>query len=143
MGSSGVGTVLEGVGSLGERKRQANQVGGRPVRRVLRLTEAEDLELVVAAEREGKSVQRFVVEAGVARARGVDPTHARESVTALFGVQHQLAKVGVNVNQLARHANATGVVLGAELEDQLQELRAVLARVDEVLDQVSLEARRG
>lgn len=126
---------------MAERKRQANQAGGRPVQRLLRLTEAENLELGVAAERDGKTVQRFVVEAGLGRARGVDPGQARETITALFGVQHQLAKVGNNVNQLARHANATGEVLGAELAEELRALRAALKRLDEVVDQVSLEAR--
>lgn len=125
-----------------ERKRQANQAGGRPVRKVLVLTEAENAELSLAAQREGKSLQRFVVEAGVARVRGVDPEHSRETITALFGVQHQLAKVGNNVNQLARHANATGEVLHADLAEDLRALRAALKNVDAVVEQVSLEARR-
>jgi len=125
-----------------ERMRQANQAGGRPVRRVLRLTEAENAELSIAAQREGKTVQRFVVEAGVARVRGVDPEQVRETVTALFAVQYELAKIGNNVNQLTRHANATGEVLGRELADQLAHLRGALVRVDDVLESVSLEARR-
>lgn len=127
---------------MAERKRQANQVGGRAVRRVLRLTEAENAELSLAAGREGKSVQRFVVEAGVARARGVDPQAARETITALFKVEHQLSKVGTNINQLARHANATGEVLHAELRGELAKLRRCLDRLDEAVDQVFVEARR-
>lgn len=127
---------------MAERKRQANQVGGRAVRRVLRLTEAENAELSLAAGREGKSVQRFVVEAGVARARGVDPQAARETITALFKVEHQLSKVGTNINQLARHANATGEVLHAELRGELAKLRRCLDRLDEAVDQVSVEVRR-
>ena len=127
---------------MAERRRQANQVGGRPVRKVLVLTEAAAAELSAAADAEGKSVQRFVVEAGIARVRGVDPERVRETITALFGVQHQLAKVGNNVNQLARHANATGEVLGAELAEELRALRAALRKVDAVVEQVSLEASR-
>lgn len=125
-----------------ERKRQANQAGGRPVRKTLVLTEAENVELTVAAQREGKTVQRFVVEAGVARVRGVDPEQVRETITALFGVQFELSKIGNNVNQLARHANATGEVLHQEITAQLGQLRGALSRVDEVLESVSLEARR-
>lgn len=127
---------------MAERKRQANQVGGRPVQKFVRLTETEHVELGIAAEREGKSVQRFMVEAGVARARGVDPQAARETITALFKVEHQLSKVGTNINQLARHANATGEVLHAELRGELAKLRRCLDRLDEAVDQVSVQARR-
>ena len=87
-------------------------------------------------------MQRYVVEAGIARARGVDPQAARETITALFQVEHQLTKVGTNINQLARHANATGEVLGAELREELSHLRRCLDRLDETVDQVSVEARR-
>lgn len=122
--------------------RQANQPGGRAVRRVLRLTEVENAELSIAAQRENKTVQRYVVEAGIARARGVDPQAAHEAITALFKVEHQLSKVGTNINQLTRHANATGEVLAAELREQLAHLRGCLDRLDETVDQVSVEARR-
>lgn len=127
---------------MADRKRQANQVGGRPHRRVLVLTEAENVELRIAADREGKSVQRYLVEAGIARARGVDPQAAHEAITALFKVEHQLSKVGTNINQLTRHANATGEVLAAELREELAELRRCLGRLDDTVDQVSVEARR-
>ena len=128
---------------MAERKRQANQVGGRPVRKVLTLTDAEHAELSIAAQREGKTVQRFVVEAGIARVRGVDLEQTKETIRGLFAVQHQVAKVGTNINQLAHHANATGELLGAQLLEELRQLRVVLDRVDSVVDQVSLEARRG
>ena len=127
---------------MAERMRQANQPGGRAVRRVLRLTEVENAELSIAAQRENRTVQRYVVEAGIARARGVDPQAARETITALFQVEHQLTKVGTNINQLARHANATGEVLHAELREELAELRRCLGRLDNAVDQVSVEARR-
>lgn len=127
---------------MAERMRQANQPGGRAVRRVLRLTEVENAELSIAAQRENKTVQRYVVEAGIARARGVDPQAAHEAITALFKVEHQLSKVGTNINQLTRHANATGEVLAAELREQLAHLRGCLDRLDETVDQVSVEARR-
>ena len=127
---------------MAERKRQTNQAGGRPVRRVLRLTDAESAELSVAAQREGKTVQRYLVEAGIARVRGVDPEQTRETITALFAVQHQLAQVGNNVNQLARHANATGEVPRGELAEELRALRATLRSVDDVVEQISLEASR-
>ena len=127
---------------MAERKRQANQDGGRPVRREVRLTETEAAELSIAAQWENKTVQRYMVEAGIARARGVDPQAARETITALFKVEHQLSKLGTNINQLARHANATGEVLHAELRGELAELRRCLDRLDEAVDQVSVEARR-
>ncbi|MFP3339840.1 hypothetical protein R0J91_17815, partial [Micrococcus sp. SIMBA_131] len=67
----------------------ANHDGGRPVSKFVRLTEAEAAELSIAAQRENKTVQRYMVEAGIARARGVDPQAARETITALFKVEHQ------------------------------------------------------
>lgn len=127
---------------MADRKRQKNEVGGRPIRRVLKLTEAEGLELTVAAQQRDQSLQRFVVESSIARARGVDPQAAHETITALFGVQQQLAKIGVNVNQIARHANATGgEILRGELSEVLSALRASLKDVDAAVDRVSVEAR--
>ncbi|TWH35477.1 plasmid mobilization relaxosome protein MobC [Micrococcus luteus] len=127
---------------MAERKRMANHDGGRPVSKFVRLTEGEAAELTIASQRESKTVQRFMVEAGIARARGVDPQAAHEAITALFKVEHQLSKVGTNINQLTRHANATGEVLAAELREQLAHLRGCLDRLDETVDQVSVEARR-
>lgn len=126
---------------MAERMRQANQPGGRAVRRVVRLTEAENAELSIAGQRENKTVQRYMVEAGIARARGVDPQAARETITALFKVEHQIAKVGTNLNQLTRHANATGEVLHTQLREELTQLRHCLDRLEETVDQVSMEAR--
>ncbi|MCV7489998.1 MobC family plasmid mobilization relaxosome protein [Micrococcus luteus] len=126
---------------MAERKRMANHDGGRPVSKFVRLTEAEAAELSIAAQRENKTVQRYMVEAGIARARGVDPQAARETITALFKVEHQIAKVGTNLNQLTRHANATGEVLHAELREELAQLRHCLDRLEETVDQVSVEAR--
>lgn len=128
---------------MAERKRQLNQVGGRPVKKFLSLTEAEYAELSAAANREGKTLQRFVVEAGIARVREVDPDQVRETITALFGVQHQLAKIGNNVNQIARHANATGgEILREELDGEVKALRTALVAVNETVEMVSLEGRR-
>lgn len=128
---------------MAERKRQQNQVGGRPYRHVVRLTEAEELELSVAASRDDRTVSRFVVESALARVRGVDVSDVQQTIAALFAVQHQLAKVGNNVNQIARHANATGgEILREELAQELAELRGSVRRVNEVLEQVSLESRR-
>lgn len=126
---------------MAERKRMPNQQGGRPVRKVLVLTEAEGAELSIAAQREHMTVQRYLVEAGIARARGVDPQAARETITALFKVEHQIAKVGTNLNQLTRHANATGEVLHTQLREELSQLRHCLDRLEETVDQVAVEAR--
>ena len=125
---------------MAERKRQANQTGGRPARRNVMMTEAEFAEISVAAEQAGRTVPRFLVESSLSRIRGVSPDQVHESITGLFGVQHQLAKVGNNVNQIARHANASGgEILHEELQEELRQLRHALKRVDEVLELVSLE----
>lgn len=129
---------------MAERKRQANQTGGRPVRRNVMMTDAEFAEVSIAAERAGRTVPRFLVESSISRVRGISPDEVHEAITGLFGVQHQLAKIGNNVNQIARHANASGgEILREELQEELRQLRKALRSVDEVLELVSLEVGRG
>lgn len=128
---------------MAERKRQANQAGGRPVKKFLSLTEVEFAELSIAANREGKTLQRFVVEAGLARIRGVDPEQVRVTIHELFRLQVELSRIGNNVNQIARHANATGgEVLREELHAELAALRETLRNLNVTLERVSLEGKR-
>lgn len=96
-------------------------------RHVLRMR-VNDTELEFFTERAklcGLPLSRFIREA----ARG-DAPRARPFETNLEAV-HQLARIGNNLNQLARHANATR---RAKLSRRLEE---TLRRVDEAIERLS------
>lgn len=93
---------------MSERKRQQNVAGGRPVTRKLTLTPVQDGQLTVAAERAGRTVPAFLVEAGLKAGGFQTETERRESIFALFQLREQLARIGNNLNQMARLLNSEG-----------------------------------
>lgn len=95
-----------------------------------RFSEAEAAELRAAAARAGLTLTGYVAAAGLAGARQAPPPKvlpARLVATqgllgVLVGVRLELRRIGSNLNQLTRAANATGVVP--------EGVHGVLARVD-------------
>ena len=67
---------------------------------------------------------------------------SREDAEALLEVQHELHKIGVNVNQIALAANRRRVNLVQTQWQDLNELRAVLPAVRTLLKQINDEHRR-
>ena len=67
---------------------------------------------------------------------------SREDAEALLEVQHELHKIGVNVNQIALAANRRRVNLVQAQWQDLNELRAVLPPVRMLLKQINDEHRR-
>lgn len=67
---------------------------------------------------------------------------SREDAEALLEVQHELHKIGVNVNQIALAANRRRVNLVQAQWQDLNELRAVLPSVRTLLKQINDEHRR-
>lgn len=67
---------------------------------------------------------------------------SREDAEALLEVQHELHKIGVNVNQIALAANRRRVALVQAQWQDLNELRAVLPSVRTLLKQINDEHRR-
>jgi Arc/MetJ-type ribon-helix-helix transcriptional regulator len=67
---------------------------------------------------------------------------SREDAEALLEVQHELHKIGVNVNQIALAANRRRVNLVQTQWQDLNELRAVLPSVRTLLKQMNDEHRR-
>lgn len=124
---------------MSERKRQANVEGGRPVRREVTLTPVQDGQLVVAAERAGRTVPAFLVEAGLKAGGYQTETERRESIFALFQVREQLARIGNNVNQMAKLLNAEGEV-DTDLRATLALVREKITAVDEVVTLFAAEA---
>lgn len=67
---------------------------------------------------------------------------AREDAEALAELQHELHKIGVNVNQIALAANRRRVALVQAQWQDLNELRAALPAVRGLLKQINDEHRR-
>lgn len=130
----------ERVGFVADRMRQANVEGGRTVRREVRLSELEDNALLVAANQQGMTVQRFLVESALAQDHGETMTERRESLTRLMQLHGQLAAIGNNLNQLTKTVNATGEV-GRELTHSLAYLHRAVGAVTEAAETISKDQR--
>ncbi|WMX46252.1 plasmid mobilization relaxosome protein MobC [Streptomyces roseicoloratus] len=88
------------------------------------------------------SVGGYVAETSLAAARSDDPTSAvadyRATVKALMATNGQLAKVGGNLNQLARHLNQDGPWPGADIVWRLlRHIEASITDVDVAIAQVT------
>lgn len=123
---------------MSERKRQPNVAGGRPVTRKLTLTPVQDGQLTVAAERAGRSVPAFLVEAGLQAGGFQTETERRESIFALFQLREQLARIGNNLNQMSRLLNTEGEV-DADLRDTLAVIRQKVKAVDSTVELFAAE----
>jgi len=128
-------------------RRRARGDGHRTVRVDLRLNADEAGALQQAAERTGMTRAGYAAAAALAAAGGIRAPRAllaadvrnSELLGALVAARFELAKVGVNLNQLARSANIDGTVLP-------EQLRGVLARVDagvRLLDARTVQAVSG
>lgn len=123
---------------MSERKRQQNVAGGRAVRREVTLTPLQDGQLTVAAERAGRTVPAFLVEAGLKAGGFQTETERRESIFALFQLREQLARIGNNLNQMARLLNSEGEV-DADLRATLADVREKISAVDGTVDLFAVE----
>lgn len=121
-----------------DRKRQANVVGGRPVRLNLRLSEAEYSALKLAATELSVTVPRYLKEAALATSRGETLTERKALLQHLFELQRQLAAVGNNLNQLTRAFNVDGTV-GSDLARTLDAVRQSVATVNDTLESLALD----
>ncbi|QCU79577.1 MobC family plasmid mobilization relaxosome protein (plasmid) [Citricoccus sp. SGAir0253] len=126
------------VVTVAERKRQSNVVGGRPARRVVKLSASEDAALSLAAVEQGVTVPRLLKESALAVSAGETATDRRRVLTALNVLTGQLARVGNNLNQIARGLNTDGELHG-DVRGSLDELRGVLRDVDEVIETLALD----
>lgn len=108
----------------------------RPAKLTVRLTADDAVGLAEVARSVGLTPNSWV--AALVRRRLVGrPTFSRGSEVALIGVQSEIRRIGVNVNQIARALNTAvleGRVLDTELtavEDLRRELRAHIAGLAE------------
>ncbi|WP_371940331.1 plasmid mobilization protein [Actinomadura chokoriensis] len=114
-------------------QRRSQLGGGRRRDREMRfrVSDQEYTEIRAAAQRAGSAYGTFIVHTLQAATRqnrlGQQPTE--ELCEELRGIARQLNRIGVNLNQLTRIANATGQA-PRELTAALLHLESVLRRVD-------------
>lgn len=104
----------------------------------VKLTEDEKRRLVELANEQQVTLSRLLVESALASGMEASPARRREAMVRLFKIEHLLATVANNVNQLARIANISGQVPG-RFGPVLVELREVMGRIVEAID--GLEVR--
>ncbi len=120
-------------GAKGLRQEQQR---GRPraVRHVVRVHPETEHRLLAAAAIRGISVSRLLVESALAG--GADAAARKAELAGeLFRVTRFLGRVGVNINQIARAANA-GAELKADASAALRAISDVTRRIELLLDDV-------
>jgi len=124
----------------GRPQRQPNVEGGRGHRYVVKVNDDESSALETEARAQGVTVARLMVEMALAR-RDAGPdsqmasltvTEKRDLVTALWSLKTAIGGVAVNINQVARYANATQT-FPAEANELMLAGREVLVRVEEFI----------
>lgn len=116
-------------------RRRANAPGGRQHSHRVLVTPEEEARLARLAAAGRVTVPRLLVEAALAGS-GESATVRRDAIAELFAVHRLLAAVSNNVNQIARHANASGE-LSADAAAALAAVRRVAGRIDGVMDRLS------
>jgi len=119
-------------------RRRGRDGGRREVRVYLRVNPDEASELQQAADRTGMSVAGYAAATALAAAAGIPPPRAlpaadertRELLGALVAARFELARVGTNLNQLAKSANIDGTVPPAQLREVLARVDAGVRRLD-------------
>ncbi len=117
------------------RRRRSNVAGGRQHSHRVKVTPEEEALLVQLAGAQRVSVPRLLVESALS-ARGETPTQRREAMVELFAVHRLLAAISNNVNQIARHANASGE-FPADAAGVLRAVRRVAQRIDDAVDRLA------
>lgn len=115
------------------RRRRANVEGGRRYFHKVGVSPEEEAVLLRLAETHGVSVPRLLVESAVALEQGETPTERKDAIVELFKLYRLLAAISNNVNQMAKAANATGV-LDEDLRSTLQAVRRTAGRIDAAVD---------
>lgn len=135
--SSAAGAAEEEVSSRRRfgRRRRANVPGGRRHAHRVLVTPEEEARLLRLAEAQRVTVPRLLVESTLAGSAET-ATERRDAITELFATNRLLAAVSNNVNQIARHANATSE-FPADAAAVLAAVRRVAGRIDGVMDRLS------
>jgi uncharacterized protein (DUF1778 family) len=116
------------------KKRRDNVPGGRQHTHRVRVSPEEEGALVARAAALHVTVPRLMIEAALSDA-GETASDRRNLAAELLAVRGLLRAISNNVNQLAKHANATGV-LPAETASTLRVVDELSARIDDIAERV-------
>lgn len=125
--------MSEGNGFAGwkSRRRRANVDGGRMHRHEVKVSPANEAQLLALAEKHRVTIPRLLIEAALSEGTE-NPSERRDQFMQLSALQRLVGTVANNINQIARHANATGQV-PAEAAASIAHARAVIVRIDRQL----------
>lgn len=115
------------------RRRRANVPGGRVYAHLVRVSEAEEAQLLARAAARQITVPRLLVEAALNDGSPLADATRRDALTALFSLQRVLAGAANNLNQIARALNAGGDPQPVQLNALLDQFRRLGLRIDEIL----------
>jgi hypothetical protein len=117
---------------VSDRRRRANVKGGRPHAWQVTASDEEAAALVVRAEKARKTVPALLFDAAIAQGAAeqfVLDVEVREELTA---IRNMMRALGNNINQLAKHANATGE-FPAEAAAAIKAVQRTAARINDTL----------
>src|SRR5699024_1675042 len=82
------------------------------------------------------SVPRLLVESALRPDTSVSRADIQELITTLFGLSQQISAVGLNLNQIAKVANASGEVPD-DLHNVFQGLKQLYFKTEQAIDEVA------
>lgn len=126
--------MSEEVESWGKTNRD-DVPGGRTTKKTYRVSEREEAALKAKAARYGISVARLVVESALSK-QGESHSDRQALVQELAQTRTLLSRVSSNINQIARHANATGEFPG-DAAAALAAMRRLMVRIDDAVSGVA------
>lgn len=114
-------------------RRQIRRAGSRrETTHKVKVSADQEARLVERANARGITVSRLLVESALAG--GADAAAARAELAGeMFRISRLLGRVGLNINQLAKVANATGSA-PPEARHALDAMTRVCDRITELLD---------
>ena len=129
--------MTEGNGFAGwkSRRRRANVEGGRMHRHEVKVSPEEEAKLLALAEKHRVTIPRLLIEAALSEGTET-PSERRDQFMQLSQLQRLVGTVANNINQIARHANATGEV-PAEAAASIAHARSVIIRIDRQLAEMA------
>lgn len=129
--------MTEGSGFAGwkTRRRRANVEGGRMHRHEVKVSPEEEARLLALAEKHRVTIPRLLIEAAL-NENSESPSERREQFMQLSALQRLVGSVANNINQIARHANATGEV-PPDAAASIAHARSVILRIDRQLAEMA------
>src|SRR5699024_5270796 len=108
----------------------------RSGRYVVKVNDEEQAALLRLAAHQNVTVQRVLVESALRTDTSVSRAVIQELITKLFVLSQQISAVGVNLNQIAKVANASGEVPD-DLGNVFQGLKQLYFKTEQAIDDVA------